>query len=488
MRILEAASEMVPFAKTGGLADVLGALPTALAKLGAEVKTFIPLYYPDRLKGYNSRSLGVKQSLEVNDTEHQFGVSYFRERRIPLEYNFIDNKHFFRRPELYRNPETGLDFEDNDERFSFFARAVLETIKRTGWKPDVIHVHDWQAGLIPVYLKTLYAGDPFFDGIKTVLTIHNLAYQGTFMEKRFATLGLPEELYFPTSPFEFYGKVNFLKAAIVHSDKITTVSKQYAKEIQTKEHGCGLEGVLDLRRADISGILNGVDYSIWSPSRDKKIPYNYHSANLSGKRMNKVELLGQAGLPIRESAPLVGMISRLADQKGFDLIAEIAEEMFDLNIQMIVLGTGEDKYHELFEKLESLYPDKLKAYLAFDDSLAHRIEAASDIFLMPSHYEPCGLNQMYSLKYGTVPLVRRVGGLADTVQNIDFNTGSGNGFVFDEYTSDALLATIKRGVDLYPKRRFWTKIMKEGMRADFSWKRAAVNYIDLFEGLTGSSK
>ncbi len=485
MRVLVASSEMVPFAKTGGLADVIGALPKAMARQGHEVKSFIPLYNPAVLEDYKVHSFGTDLRVSVNGTRKEFKVDYIRERRLPLEYCFIDNGSYFKRPQLYRDDRTGQDYTDNDERFSFFARAVLEAVKSIGWKPDVIHVHDWQAGMIPVYLKTLYVDDPFFASVRTVLTIHNLAYQGTFGRERFDRLDLPKELFFPASPFEFYGKVNFLKAAIAHSDHITTVSERYAQEIQTEEHGCGLEGVLREREKDITGILNGVDYTMWSPSRDKLIPYNYYSANLSGKKMNKVDLMNEAGLPLRDKHPLIGMISRLADQKGFDLISEIAEEIFDLDLQMIILGTGEEKYHELLEELEKRYPDKLKVYLTFDDRLAHWIEAASDMFLMPSHYEPCGLNQMYSLKYGTVPIVREVGGLADTVEDYDPETGGGTGFVFKEYESALLLETIKRAVALYPKKRRWTKIMKAGMRQDFSWDKAARKYARLFEELAG---
>ncbi|MCK4574718.1 MAG: glycogen synthase GlgA, partial [candidate division Zixibacteria bacterium] len=480
---LVASSEMVPFAKTGGLADVIGALPAAMAKQGSEVKTFIPLYDPAALKDHTVHSTGLDLKVSVNGTQKSFTVDYIKAKRLPLEYCFIDNGDYFKRLQLYRDERTGSDYTDNDMRFAFFARAVLEAVKGMGWKPDIIHVHDWQAAMIPVYLKTLYAEDPFFANVRTVLTIHNLAYQGTFDGERFEKLDLPEKLFFPTSPFEFYGKVNFLKAAIEHSDRITTVSERYAEEIQTDEHGCGLQGVLQRRTSDISGILNGVDYTIWSPSRDKKIPYNYYAANLSGKKMNKIELLGKAGLPVREKTPLVGIISRLADQKGFDLIAEIADEIFQMDLQMIVLGTGEEKYHQLFEELQQKFPDKLKVYLAFDDSLAHWIEAAADMFLMPSHYEPCGLNQMYSLKYGTVPLVREVGGLADTVDDYNPRTGEGTGFVFSEYTSQALREAIERAVSLYPRRRPWTKIMKAGMRQDFSWDKAAWKYLRLFEEL-----
>jgi len=323
-----------------------------------------------------------------------------------------------------------------------------------------------------------------FSKTKTVLTIHNLAYQGVFEKSCYPKLGLPEELFFATGPFEFYKKVNFLKGAISFADKITTVSPRYAREIQSSsELGCGLDGLLKERADDLTGILNGVDYTVWSPSRDKKIPFNYHRANLSGKKENKVELLRKSGLPIREKTPLIGIISRLVDQKGFDLVTGIADELFKMNIQMVVLGNGEKKYHEFFEKLEQKYPDKLKVYLKFDDKLAHLIEAGADIFLMPSRFEPCGLNQMYSLKYGTVPVVREVGGLADTVVDYNEDTGEGTGFVFKEYTRTALMEAITRAVDLYSNRRLWFKIIKTGMKQDFSWDIAAAKYDELFRQL-----
>ncbi|TET94610.1 MAG: glycogen synthase GlgA [Candidatus Zixiibacteriota bacterium] len=484
MKILVAASEMAPFAKTGGLGDVLGALPRAFAGLGHEVKTFIPRYSSIDENIYPLQPLDWSLDVPVEPRPMPMTVEVLRDKKRRLESYFIDNEDYFDRRELYRDSKTGADYADNDERFIFFAHGVLEAIKKIDWKPDVIHVHDWQAGLIPVYLKTIYAGDSFLAGIRTVLTVHNLAYQGVFDKERFPKLNLPDDLFHPTAPFEFYGKVNFLKAAILFADKITTVSPQYAMEIQSSEElGCGLQGVLRERRDDLTGILNGVDYAIWSPSRDKNIPYRYHINNLSGKQMNKVELLGEAKMPIRAKTPLIGVISRLVDQKGFDLIADAAEQLFELNIQMVLLGTGEEKYHRLFKELEKKYPGKLRVYLTFDEALAHRIEAASDIFLMPSRFEPCGLNQMYSLKYGTVPLVREVGGLVDTVIDYNPESGEGTGFVFHEYTPEALVGTVRRAVELFAKKRRWTKLMKAGMRQDFSWVQSAQKYTQLFEQL-----
>jgi len=485
MKICLVGPEMVPFAKTGGLGDVVGALPAALSKLGHEATVFLPHYRGIDFGVHRVQALDVHVSVPVGATEEPVSLRMVRQKKNNVTIYLVGSRKYFDRDGYYLDPTTGKDHPDNDERFIFFNRAVIELLKFLQWKPDIVHVHDWQAALIPAYLKTTYAADPFFVGTKTALTIHNLAYQGSFAPEHFPLLNLPPELFAPAvGPFEFWGKVNFLKAGILFADKITTVSEQYAREIQTPEYGAGLDGVLAQRSADLHGIINGVDYGVWSPSRDKRIFYNYHPANLSGKRMNKVELMNFAGMPIRDDAPLIGVISRLVDQKGFDLIAEAAERIFALNLQFILLGTGEQKYHDLFESLQDRYPDKCRAFLKFDDALAHRIEASADVFLMPSKFEPCGLNQMYSLKYGTLPIVRRVGGLADTVVDYDSDTGKGTGFVFDDYSADAMLAAIERAVALYPHRRAWTKLMKAGMKQDFSWPKTARKYVDLFAGMT----
>ncbi len=480
MNILEVASEAVPFAKSGGLGDVLGALPEALSKAGHRVKLFLPYYKAVRQQNFPIKPLEISGEIVIAGKIYKYKVQGYKHNKLPLEYYFIENDNFFNRSELYRDNKTGEDYKDNDLRFVLFSKAVLETNNKLNWRPDVIHLHDWQTGLIPAYLKNEYQSNSLYKNTKTVLTIHNLAYQGTFKADHFKNLGLPDKLFYATAPFEFFGKINFLKGAISFADKITTVSPQYAKEIQSKEFGCGLDGVLKDKEKSIFGILNGVDYKVWSPSRDKKIPYDYYHANLSGKRMNKVELLNETGMPYREKVPLIGIISRLADQKGFDLIEETAEDLFNMNIQMILVGTGEEKYHKLFKTIEQKYPDKFKAFLTFDDVLAHKIEAASDMFLMPSQFEPCGLNQMYSLKYGTVPIVRKVGGLANTVIDFTENHEEGTGFVFEKYTTSALLGKIEEAVQAYQKRKLWIKIMKRGMKQDFSWKKSAEIYIKVF--------
>lgn len=485
MRIVEVASECLPFAKTGGLGDVLGALPEALAKAGHDLLVFLPYYQSVRAYSNVIQSTDISGEVIIGDTVYPYAVETLKSKKNTVTYYFIKNERLFNRPSLYRDQATNKDYADNDDRFIFFNRVVLDVLNRMNWGPEIIHCHDWQAGLIPAYLKEKKDLYPSLANCKSVLTIHNLAYQGTFPKDSFKKLELPDKLFYATSPFEFFGKVNFLKGAIHFADKITTVSENYALEIQTEEFGCGLNGVLESRKNDLVGILNGVDYKLWSPSRDKKIPFNYHRQNLSNKRSNKVELINEAGLPLRDKAPLIGVISRLADQKGFDLIEEIADSLFALDIQMILLGTGEEKYHRLFERFQQQYPDKLKTYLAFDETLAHQIEAASDIFLMPSYFEPCGLNQMYSLKYGTVPIVRKVGGLADTIVDVDAGN-DGTGFVFEEYSGKALLDTVKRAVELYQKNRTWIKIMKQGMVQDYSWKKSAGKYTSLFARMLSS--
>jgi starch synthase len=484
LRILEVASEVAPFARTGGLGDVLGALPRALAVLGHEVKVCFP-HYGFLKQQERFAPLSPVIEVPVAGAGRTVRISSLRDQRRRIEHLALGNDEYFNRPEFYRDPKTGTDYIDNDERFVFFNRAVLEAVKALDWKPDIIHVHDWQAGLIPAYLRTVYAIDPFFADTKSVLTIHNLGYQGLFPGPRFPKLGLPEKLFYAMSgPFEFFGKVNYLKGAILFADRLTTVSPRYAEEIQAgDEFGCGLEGVLTERTADLTGILNGVDYTVWSPTRDKMIPYRYTIPNLSGKKKCKIELLNASGLPIRESAPLIGLVTRLTAQKGLDLIEEAADDLLAMNVQLIVLGSGDTSYQTMFQKLERKYPDKVRAYLAFDDTLAHQIEAASDIFLMPSRWEPCGLNQLYSLKYGTVPVVRAVGGLADTVVDYDPAGETGTGFVFTEYEADDMLAAIKRALALFPRKRAWMKLMKNGMQQDFSWDRSARRYAELFEQL-----
>jgi starch synthase len=481
LKVIFASPEAVPFVKTGGLADVAGMLPRVLAESGHIIKVVLPHYSlipPDQQKRIK---LDFALDIKSGGKTIPLKLGRLSTELENLEFLFVGNDDYFDRPSLYVDPRTGLDYVDNDLRFIFFCRGVLETLKKLEWKPDIIHANDWQTALLPTYLATLYKNDPFFADTRSVYTIHNLAYQGTFPGKYFERLGLDKKLFYPTGPFEFWGKVNFMKSAINYATVINTVSERYAVEIQSsEEYGCGLEGVLRSRNKDLFGIVNGVDYDEWSPAKDKYIPYTYRPSNLAGKKKDKIELINRLGMPFRESVPLIGIITRLADQKGLDLIAVAANDIFALDIQMVILGTGDKKYHDLLKKLEAKYPDKLKALLTYDNEMAHWIEAGADIFLMPSRYEPCGLNQLYSLKYGTPPVVRETGGLADTITDIDGNTGAGTGFVFEEYDPEEMLAAIKRAVALYGNKGLWRKVVKEGMKQDFSWNASAAKYVDLY--------
>lgn len=485
LNIAFVASEATPYSKTGGLADVAGALPQMLAALQHRVVMFSPKYPSVSADKFNVHPVAKLSGLAVwaGGSEHKFNLLKREDRESKVDTYFIENAELFGRDGLYQDPKTVKDYVDNDVRFAMFARAVLLSLEKLGFCPDIIHANDWQSAMIPAYLKTAERDHPFYARTKTVLTIHNVGYQGLFPAERFDLLGVNKSYYYPTSPFEFWGKVSFLKAGIIYADIVTTVSETYAKEIQTtNEYGYGLEGVLRDRRASLFGVVNGVDYDIWSPENDKLIARKFDVEKLEDKYVNKQKLLSVSGLPKdRIDRPLIGVISRLADQKGFDLIAEVAEELFALDFSFVLLGTGDKKYHDLFTELQKKYPDKIKVNLAFDNTLAHQIEAGSDMFLMPSRYEPCGLNQLYSLKYGTVPVARKTGGLADTIIDESTNKGKGTGFLFEVYSGEALLETIKHALDSYGNKRSWNALIKRGMKKDFSWKKSAKRYTELYQ-------
>jgi starch synthase len=486
--ILYVSPEVAPFAKTGGLADVAGALPKALKDLGHDIRIMMPKYGCISERKYVLREVIRLREIPVRLGQREYVVSA-KSAFLPdskVQVYFIDYPPYFDRDSLYVNPSTAKDWSDNPERFALFCRAVLEVLKVLHWQPDVIHCNDWQTALIPAYLKTRLREDAFFSRVSTLLTIHNLAYQGVFEPSVLEVIDLPQELFLPGGPVEFFGKVNFLKAGIVYADAISTVSEKYAEEIQTEEFGAGLDGVLRRRASDIHGILNGVDYNVWNPETDEFIPHKYSALDLSGKQRNKEALLTQVGLPYNPEVPVIGMISRLAEQKGFDILAEAMERIMAMNVQMVLLGTGDPKYHKMFEKFAKKYPSKLSVNLRFDEPLAHLIEAGSDMFLMPSRYEPCGLNQIYSLRYGTIPIVRFTGGLADTIQDYDPETGRGNGFVFRDYNAEALVEAIQRALNVYQDRTTWTKLVRNAMRQDFSWSVSAKKYIALYKKIITS--
>lgn len=476
LKILFASSEVTPFAKTGGLADVSGSLPAALASLGHQVVVIMPLY----------RSV-MEGSYDLNAFDGALEVPYrgrilkdkvfYSELEPNLSIYFIRKNEFFDRSMLYSTPEG--DYFDNADRFIYFSRGILNLTKLIGFKPDIIHCNDWQTSLVPSFLKSLYMYDAFFEAARTILTIHNLAYQGIFPPEYMAVSGLPSEFY-SLSGFEYYGKMNFLKGGIVFADIITTVSERYSLEIQTPEFGSGLEGILKERSNDIHGVLNGVDYREWNPETDSHIIANYNEKSLAGKTRCKKDLMEAFKLKGSEKAPLVGIVSRLAAQKGFDILAEAVEELVELGFLMVLLGTGDAVYEKQFAEIGKKHKGRFGVKIAFDNTLAHKIEAGADMFLMPSRYEPCGLNQMYSLKYGTIPVVRATGGLDDTIKEFDANSGKGNGFKFAEYSSQALIEALKRALEVYRNQELWVKLVGNGMREDFSWERSARTYEKIY--------
>lgn len=478
--VLMAASEAVPFAKTGGLADVAGALSKELAQLKYEVCLILPKYQGVEKAGLPLKLVVERLAVPVSDRreEAQIYQATMGGNGWSLPIYFIGMDKYYNRPQLYGTPAG--DFPDNAERFLFFSRAVLEATKALGFQPRILHCNDWQTGMIPLYLKSIYKNDPFFTDTATIFTVHNLGYQGVFWHYDMHLTGLGWE-YFTPKGIEFYGKINLLKAGLLYSDIINTVSKKYAQEIQTPEFGHGLEGVLQARSDYLYGVLNGIDYDEWDPARDPHLAAKFNPKDLSGKSLDKKDLQKEFNLPPQEKAPLIGIISRLADQKGFDLLAAIMDKLMKLDLQMVILGTGEQKYHDLFSDLAAKYPGKLGVKLTFSNPLAHKVEAGADMFLMPSCYEPCGLNQMYSLRYGTVPLVRKTGGLADTIKNYSSSTKKGNGFSFVEYEPEKLLATIKKALKVYADKKAWKALVLGGMKEDFSWRVSAQEYLKLYQ-------
>jgi starch synthase len=475
MHIAFAASECVPFSKTGGLADVVGALPRALAALGHQVSVYVPRYRQTKLADPQT----VVRSVTIPfDDKYRFCSVVTAGTSAGVRFYFVDYPPYFDRDALYGSPAG--DYPDNAERFALFSRAVLEASKVLG-VPHVFHCHDWQSALIPVMLRTLYAEDPAFREVATVFTIHNMGYQGLFSPDTLPLLMLPWDLL-TISKMEFFGQVNFLKGALVHSDYVTTVSKKYSQEIQTTEYGFGLEGVLRNRAATVTGILNGVDYEEWSPQTDKFIAAKYSPQDLSGKLKCKQDLLNAFGIAnVDAKLPVIGIVSRFAAQKGFDLIALIMDRLALEDMIVVALGTGDKPYEEMFVRLNKQFPNKIAAKVAFDNAIAHKIEAGADMFLMPSRYEPCGLNQIYSLKYGTVPIVRATGGLDDTIEPWDARTGKGTGFKFSDYTGEALLATIKQALLAYRDPSSWQTLIRNGMGRDFSWGASAREYGKIYE-------
>ena len=490
-RVALLSAEAVPFAKVGGLADVVGALSRAVADLGCSVAVFLPRYRDLALPEGSSLELVSKIEVTIRGEDTPGLVYALRAPDLPahLATYFIANDRYFGRPGIYNDPATGEAFPDNAERFAFYSRASIEAMRALAFAPEVIHANDHQAALVPAYLKTIFAEDPFFQMTATILSIHNMGYQGLYDPDSMAMAGFPPEYFYPLSPFEFWGKMNFLKAGIHFADVITTVSERYAEEIQSgEEYGFGLQGVLNARREDLVGILNGIDVKIWNPRTDRWIAARFDAESLEAKAVCKAALLEETGLPAEPERPLVGMISRLAEQKGFDLIEAAADRLFKLPARWVLLGSGSKRYEDFFTALENRFPDRLRFRKGFDDPLAHRIEAGADFFLMPSRYEPCGLNQMMSMRYGTVPVVRWTGGLADTVDPYSPGSEGGTGIVFAPYTPEALLGAVESALELHGEPRALLRVRRNGMARDFSWEASARKYLQLYRQANASRR
>jgi len=472
LRTLLCSSEAVPFAKTGGLADVAGALPKALVKLGHDVRLMLPKYGSIDAGKIASESAGPPIEVHLGGRSVRVGIE--TSDAIPGVVTYlVDCPEYFDRDGLYGQ-------SDDAERFALFCRAALEFLRAGDWKPDVIHGNDWQTALVPVFLKTIYAGDPALSGIGTLHTIHNLAYQGIFPPLALDAVGL-DRSFLTMDRLEFYGQANFLKGGLVFADLLNTVSEKYAEEIQTPEYGERLEGILAKRRGSLFGILNGLDYEAWNPATDTFIAANYSGDHLGPKAANKAALQKQMNLPERPEVPLFGIVSRLAGQKGLDVLSEALPHLLTLDVQFALLGTGEQHYHDLLSRIAGQHPDKAAVALTFDNALAHQIYAGCDMFLMPSYYEPCGLGQMISLRYGTIPVVRETGGLADTIADFDPKTGEGNGFSFADHSEVALLGAMARGIEVMRNPRVWDRLVQNAFASNFSWERSAEAYADLYQ-------
>lgn len=456
MKIVFCASEVVPFAKTGGLADVCGSLPPALEKLGHEVIIITPRYKASKIS-MPSPIVRIGENVKVY---------------------FIEHSQYFGREGLYG--DASGDYKDNLERFAYFCHAALKLLKEIKFRPDIVHCHDWHTSLIPILLKTKYGDDDFFKKTKSVLTIHNLAYQGVFPKSQYSKLNVEGHL-FHTQGLEFYDQINVLKGGLIFSDAITTVSPQYAKEIQTDAFGCGLEGVLRNRVNDVHGILNGLDYDAWNPSDDPFLETPFSAANIEDKAQNKAALQALMGVVVSKNTPLFGFVARLCHQKGLDLIIDAMNEVLSLGAQVVITGHGDKRYHRMLEECASYYPDRVGLHLKFDEPVAHKVYAGSDFFLMPSVFEPCGLGQMIALRYGSIPIVYRTGGLADTIRLYDVIHQTGNGFVFTEYSKPSFVRAVAEAVKTYKHKLHMDFLLAQAMRIRFSWDKSAKDYVRIYQ-------
>ncbi|MBX2820430.1 MAG: glycogen synthase GlgA [Rhodothermaceae bacterium] len=482
MNICFATSECVPFVKTGGLADVSGALPKALAQIGCNVKVFVPLYQSIHTDKYDLIFASDLYNTQIDaDTYHRhFNTWYGKLPDSDVEVYFVDCPGYFHRSSTYTNDM------DEGERFIFFNHAVFSIMQRYNWHPDIIHCNDWQTSLMPAMAKHRYNWDSLFQGTASVLSIHNIGYQGRYGQHYVHSAGLPQDFFYPGGPVEYHGSFSFMKTGVVFADAISTVSPTYAQEIQTPSFGEGLDGILRTRSQDVWGILNGIDTTDWNPSLDPHIASTFDASSLEKKLINKKAVVEEMGLPYREETPVIGIISRFANQKGFDLLKPVLENiLYHHDVQFVVLGSGEQHIEDFFNWAHTAHPDRVGIYIGYNNGLAHRIEAGSDMFLMPSAYEPCGLNQMYSLNYGTVPIVHKIGGLADTVQDYHEHHGKGNGFSFYEFSPHVLRDTIVRALAVYHDKEAWNAIVQRGMAQDFTWENSANIYKELYEYAAG---
>jgi starch synthase len=481
LSILMVSAELHPLAKVGGLADVMGALPRALAERGHDVRIAIPYYGVIK-----SKDVAVSEVKGTEVFDVAVGVTTYPARlhstTLPdskVQVYLIENPDLFDRQGIYVDPETQEPYPDNAERFIFFPRAALLMLEHLKWQPDIIHCHDHQTGFIPAWVSTAFRGRELPEETRTVFTIHNLAYQGVYPKKIGYMAGFGEEMLKPMGALEYHGELNMMKSGITFAETITAVSPTYAKEIQTAEFGYGMEGILRERADDLVGILNGADYSVWDPARDRMIPARFSPGSTEGKAKCREHLVERLGLNVGGETPVIGIVSRLVAQKGFDILMEVLDDIMGLDVAMVILGLGEKRYHDELTAKAASYRERMSVNLAFDEQLAHQIEAGCDMFMMPSKYEPCGLNQMYSMKYGTIPIVRETGGLADTVLDYDAS-GESTGFVFEEYSSEALLEAVRRARRAFADRDSWSNLVDRAMRQDFSWQRSAETYEEVY--------
>ncbi|MED4903642.1 glycogen synthase GlgA [Parageobacillus thermoglucosidasius] len=479
MNVLFVVSECVPFVKSGGLADVAGALPKQLRKLGADVRVIMPKYATICENDKKEMKKIAELVVSVGWRRQYCGIEMLECEGVI--YYFVDNEYYFKRHSLYGHYDDG-------ERFAYFCRAVLDALPKISFRPDIIHCHDWHTGMIPFFLREQYRKNPFYEQIRTMFTIHNLQFQGIFPREILGDLLNLSDRYFAIEHLEFYGNVSFMKGALVAADIITTVSPTYKEEIQTEYYGERLDGLLRARRHDLIGILNGIDDEQYNPKTDPFIAAPYDMQTVARKQMNKRALQQYFGLSAREDVPVVAMVTRLTKQKGIDLVKCVFHEIIAEDVQFILLGTGDPEFEQFFRAMEATYPDKVKAYIGFNEELAHQIYAGADLFLMPSKFEPCGLSQMIALRYGTIPIVRETGGLNDTVQSYNEVTGEGNGFSFTNFNAHDMLYTIRRALAFYKEKQIWEKLMQKAMSGDYSWRQSALEYHKAYADLIAGSE